>query len=71
MRQVLPGEPPSPINPPPGCPLAPRCPIVRTECSEKLPELEEIGAPGHLVRCPYVKDLSIYEKGKPAAKTAS
>ncbi|MCK6470321.1 MAG: ATP-binding cassette domain-containing protein [Planctomycetes bacterium] len=61
-RQVLPGEPPSPIHPPPGCPLAPRCPIARPECSQKLPELEEMGAPDHLVRCPYVKDLPVYEK---------
>jgi len=54
-RQVFAGEPPSPIHPPPGCPLAPRCPLAEPSCSEKLPELEEMGAPGHLVRCPLVK----------------
>ena len=54
-RQVLGGEPPSPINPPPGCPFAPRCPLAKPECSQQLPELEPMGAPGHWVRCPYVK----------------
>lgn len=55
-RQILGGEPPSPISPPPGCPFAPRCPIVKPECSLKLPELEQMGAPSHFVRCPFVKD---------------
>jgi len=55
-RQILPGEPPSPINPPPGCPLAPRCPIAKPECSLGLPALETVaGVAEHLVRCPYVK----------------
>ena len=54
-REALVGEPPSPINPPPGCPFAPRCPLVKPECRQALPVLEEMGAPGHLVRCPLVK----------------
>ncbi|GMV82371.1 MAG: ABC transporter ATP-binding protein [Planctomycetota bacterium] len=61
-RQVLGGEPPSPINPPPGCPFAPRCPIAQPECSQALPELESMGGEGHLVRCPYVKDPAVLEK---------
>jgi oligopeptide transport system ATP-binding protein len=54
-RQVLTGEPPSPINPPPGCPFTPRCPLVKPECSRALPELEKQGAPSHQVRCPVVR----------------
>jgi len=54
-RQILGGEPPSPISPPPGCPFAPRCPLAKPECAQRLPELEEMGAPGHMVRCPLVK----------------
>jgi oligopeptide transport system ATP-binding protein len=54
-RQILGGEPPSPINPPPGCPFAPRCPLVQPSCNEALPQLEQMGAPGHWVRCPLVK----------------
>jgi oligopeptide transport system ATP-binding protein len=55
-RTPLSGEPPSPINPPPGCPFEPRCPIAKPQCREKLPELEAMGAPGHFVRCPIVRD---------------
>jgi len=37
--------------PTPGCPVAPRCPWVRTpDCTEALPELVEVG-PDHLMRC--------------------
>jgi peptide/nickel transport system ATP-binding protein len=46
------GEPPSPLDPPPGCSFHPRCPIARTECSQALPDLIAIDN-GHLVRCPY------------------
>jgi oligopeptide/dipeptide ABC transporter ATP-binding protein len=59
----LEGEPPSPINPPPGCPFAPRCPLVQPQCTVALPPLEQLGAPGHLVRCPVVKEAA--EKGNP------
>jgi oligopeptide/dipeptide ABC transporter ATP-binding protein len=55
QRQILGGEPPSPINPPPGCPFAPRCPMAKPECSAALPQLEQMGAPNHWVRCPLVK----------------
>jgi len=54
-RTVLPGEPPSPIDPPPGCPFTRRCPLVKPECRQQLPALQEMGAAGHLVRCPVVK----------------
>ena len=54
-RHRLEGEPPSPINPPPGCPFVPRCPLAQKSCSEALPEFEQQGASGHLVRCPIVR----------------
>jgi oligopeptide/dipeptide ABC transporter ATP-binding protein len=44
------GEISSPIDPPPGCRLAPRCPIAETACSSNAPELKEI-SPGHTVAC--------------------
>ena len=52
--QILGGEPPSPIHPPPGCPFTPRCPLVQPSCHEALPGLVPMGAPGHFVRCPLV-----------------
>ncbi len=41
---------PSPMNIPPGCPFATRCPKVMPKCRETLPALEQIG-PGHFVAC--------------------
>jgi len=54
-RQILTGEPPSPIDPPPGCPFNPRCPRVVPECRVNFPLLEEQKEAGHLVRCPVVR----------------
>ncbi len=41
-RIVLAGEPPSPLDPPPGCAFHPRCPIARERCRREAPRL----APG-------------------------
>jgi oligopeptide transport system ATP-binding protein len=49
-RIVLPGDVPSPISPPPGCPFHPRCPVAADHCREEIPPLREI-APGHHVAC--------------------
>ncbi|MDX2203602.1 MAG: ATP-binding cassette domain-containing protein [Hyphomicrobiaceae bacterium] len=49
-RIRLAGDPPSPIDPPPGCRFAPRCPVAVGECHQTLPALREV-APGHAVRC--------------------
>lgn len=47
---ILEGDVPSPINPPEGCPFAPRC-IYGTElCNQVQPELEDVGD-GHYVAC--------------------
>ena len=50
QRLVLPGEAPSPLAPPPGCPFHPRCPIAEARCRAELPPLREI-QPGHRVAC--------------------
>ena len=47
---VLPGEVPSPIDPPTGCSLHPRCPVAFEPCPDEEPELKE-AAPGHVVAC--------------------
>jgi oligopeptide/dipeptide ABC transporter ATP-binding protein len=49
-RVNLPGEVPSPINPPPGCRFAGRCPQAMDRCKNEDPVLEEVEA-GHWVSC--------------------
>ncbi len=39
-RRLLPGDPPSPIDPPTGCHLSPRCPHVRELCRIDAPPLD-------------------------------
>lgn len=51
---AIPGNVPRIGNFPPGCRFAPRCPIAKPECSEKIPELVEV-EPGRFVRCPFWK----------------
>jgi peptide/nickel transport system ATP-binding protein/oligopeptide transport system ATP-binding protein len=51
---AIPGNVPRIGNFPPGCRFAPRCPIAKPECSEKIPELVEV-EPGRWVRCPFWK----------------
>jgi len=46
------GDPPSPINPPPGCRFAARCAIAETLCRTKTPELTStVGDPSHWAGC--------------------
>jgi len=44
------GEPPSPLDRAPGCPFAPRCPLVEDACREAEPALVPV-ATGHTVAC--------------------
>ncbi len=51
QRVILQGDVPSPIDPPPGCPFHPRCPLARfPTCREEPPQLREMGD-GHLAAC--------------------
>jgi len=49
-RIPLPGEVPSPIDPPPGCRFHTRCPRVMKVCPREMPELIQIEE-NHLVAC--------------------
>jgi peptide/nickel transport system ATP-binding protein len=44
------GAPPDPLAEPAGCRFAPRCPFVKSVCTEKDPVLKEV-KPGHKVAC--------------------
>jgi peptide/nickel transport system ATP-binding protein len=49
-RIVLEGEIPNPVNPPSGCRIQTRCPLVQPQCRVETPPLEE-KAPGHWAAC--------------------
>ncbi len=49
-RLKLPGEVPSPLEPPPGCAFHPRCPYAKDICRTVEPPLES-GTRGHAVAC--------------------
>jgi oligopeptide/dipeptide ABC transporter ATP-binding protein len=51
---AIPGNVPRLGDFPPGCRFAPRCPLAKPECSEKIPELLEVES-GRFVRCPFWK----------------
>ena len=55
----IPGQPPSLINRPPGCPFHPRCFLSqgRTRCREEEPPLRPIGGTQHLSACHYAEEL--------------
>jgi peptide/nickel transport system ATP-binding protein len=60
-RILLPGDLPSPVNPPAGCRFHTRCPYRQpTRCHDEVPELRAM-RPGHKVACHWAEDI---ESGK-------
>jgi oligopeptide/dipeptide ABC transporter ATP-binding protein len=59
----IPGTPPSPINVPPGCPFAARCPYVMDRCRIETPPLAPAGTEaGHLSACWLPRDQAAREE---------
>jgi oligopeptide/dipeptide ABC transporter ATP-binding protein len=50
-RIILPGEIPSPRNPPPGCPFHPRCHYAGERCTHEVPLLHPTVGDAHLTAC--------------------
>jgi peptide/nickel transport system ATP-binding protein len=57
QRYLVKGDPPSPVDPPPGCRFAQRCPSAIEQCRAVLPPLDAIGT-GHYVACHRISELS-------------
>jgi oligopeptide/dipeptide ABC transporter ATP-binding protein len=47
------GQPPDLLNPPGGCPYAPRCPKVQPRCRQERPELLPVGRGQQVAACFY------------------
>ncbi|MBD3343660.1 MAG: ATP-binding cassette domain-containing protein [Chitinivibrionales bacterium] len=63
-RIILSGDPPSPINPPSGCPFHPRCPFAKQECAVTVPALEGLhDKPEQMVACIRKYDEDVVGKG--------
>jgi len=50
-RIILPGDVPSPANPPPGCPFHPRCRYAFDRCKTEVPPLYKLDGGRHLASC--------------------
>ena len=57
QRILLPGDPPSPMNPPGGCPFHPRCPHAIEKCSQAVPPFE-VFRPNHEAACIRLKEIN-------------
>jgi peptide/nickel transport system ATP-binding protein/oligopeptide transport system ATP-binding protein len=55
QRIILPGDVPSPLNPPSGCRFHPRCPVAIEKCKTDEPPFEEM-KPGHWAACWVAKE---------------
>jgi peptide/nickel transport system ATP-binding protein len=58
QRIILPGDVPSPANPPPGCKFHPRCRYARDICEVEIPLWREL-SDGHWVACHRADELDL------------
>ncbi|WP_013499945.1 ABC transporter ATP-binding protein [Rhodopseudomonas palustris] len=57
-KYLVKGEPPSPVDPPPGCRFAQRCPFAVDRCREELPFLDAVGHE-HYAACHRKDDIGV------------
>ena len=53
---LLEGDPPTPIDPPPGCPFSTRCAFAQEVCRSEVPAFRDMGS-GHRVRCHFAEEI--------------
>jgi oligopeptide transport system ATP-binding protein len=56
-RIILAGDPPSPMNPPGGCPFHPRCPYAIADCARIVPKLENFD-PDQQASCIRMREIN-------------
>jgi oligopeptide transport system ATP-binding protein len=64
QRILLPGDVPSPINPPSGCRFHTRCLYAKADCKTVEPALQDVGG-NHYVACHYWKEVQAKRLGTP------
>jgi len=69
-RTLVTGEPPSPVNPPPGCRFQSRCPRATEVCETVEPQLTEY-AGGHLAACHHPQHVTSEEVAAAGRSAAS
>ncbi len=69
QRIILPGDVPSPLNPPGGCRFHPRCPVALEKCKTDDPPFEEL-LPSHWAACWVAKEQVAQRPAAPAARSA-
>jgi oligopeptide/dipeptide ABC transporter ATP-binding protein len=57
-RILLPGDPPSPLSPPGGCPFHPRCLYAEPRCAQVVPALESFGSSKRQAACIRMKEIN-------------
>jgi oligopeptide transport system ATP-binding protein len=62
QRIILPGDVPSPINPPSGCRFHTRCLYAKADCKTVEPQLQDIGS-SHYVACHYWQEVQAKRLG--------
>ncbi len=53
----IPGQPPSLVYVPPGCPFHPRCRFAKAVCAEERPELRRVGE-DHVAACHFAEQMA-------------
>jgi len=61
------GDPPNPINPPPGCRFHTRCPFAEPLCANAAPKLVPLDKIGHQAACYMVIPGSGHSRAKQGA----